>query len=168
MGWYMVQSGLVDMPAVSHYRLAAHLSLAFTIFGLLVWYALKLLNHYQYKQVILANHTRAVMAIIGITIVWGAFVAGLDAGLVYNEFPHMGASIVPMSDWQPNDGLTNLHNNHAFVQFTHRWLGILSFLAVISLWVHAFFGTTIAFACIVWPLWCLFRSALESQHYSLR
>src|SRR6266516_1243107 len=39
LGWYMVQSGLVDNPRVSQYRLTAHLGIAFLVYAAMVWIA---------------------------------------------------------------------------------------------------------------------------------
>lgn len=112
MGWYMVQSGLVDRPSVSHFRLAAHLGLAFLLFGLLLWLALGL----KYRRGALdAPLGWAGLGLLSVTILWGAFVAGLDAGMIYNSFPMMGAGLVPPDFGDPL-------SSPAGVQFVHRWL----------------------------------------------
>ena len=74
MGWYMVQSGLIDMPAVSHYRLAAHLSLAFLIFCLLIWAGLSVKRHNRWPSMPLYYHGLLTLLVLSVTIVWGAFV----------------------------------------------------------------------------------------------
>lgn len=140
MGWYMVQSGLVDRPSVSHYRLAAHLSLALIIYAVLLWAALRLwtkkpetANHSaQAPRCVLIAHGFGALALVSVTIVWGAFVAGLDAGLIYNEFPFMGARLVPNEMWAHTPALINLVENHAAVQFVHRWLGIATGLMTLA------------------------------------
>src|SRR3546814_7204822 len=91
LGWYMVKSGLVDIPAVSQYRLAAHLSLAFVIYGALVWIGLGLLfpesdPMSDRRHRALHRHVAGLLALVALTIVSGAFVAGIHAGLVYNTF----------------------------------------------------------------------------------
>src|SRR5690606_18519646 len=95
MGWFMVASGLVDRPSVSHYRLAAHLSLAFMIFGWAVWLARELAlpaSAQPREPAVRRTLVRALTiigALLGLQIVWGAFVAGLRAGKIYPTFPLM-------------------------------------------------------------------------------
>ncbi len=138
MGWYMVQSGLVDQPAVSHYRLAAHLSLALTVYSYMLWLALGLWRtkpepanapvlHHP-----LPRHGALTLLCVVITIVWGAFVAGLDAGLIYNTFPYMGDGLVPAEMWSKAPAWLNVFENHASVQFVHRLLAMLTGLVAIS------------------------------------
>ncbi len=140
MGWYMVQSGLVDRPSVSHYRLAAHLSLALIIYAVLLWAGLRLWNakpdtangDTKEPRPVLLAHGFGALALVAITIVWGAFVAGLDAGLIYNEFPFMGANLIPSEMWAHSPAAINLVENHASVQFVHRWLGIATGLMTLA------------------------------------
>lgn len=133
MGWFMVQSGLVDRPSVSHYRLAAHLLLALIIYCSLVWVGLSLRPHNKTPLTAhLKPHGIASLAFTFVTILWGAFVAGLDAGMIYNEFPNMGAGLVPPEMWAHKPAWINLFENHATVQFTHRWLAIITMLVVLS------------------------------------
>ncbi len=127
MGWYMVQSGLIDDPSVSHFRLAAHLSLAIILLCLMFWTALHLLNNSHRNAPTPALHAHGWMSLIALcaTIIWGAFVAGLDAGLVYNEtFPLMGGHILPPDIWQNKPLWENFFNLPSGVQFIHRWLAI--------------------------------------------
>ncbi len=123
VGWLMVKSGLVHNPWVSPYRLAFHLSLATVILGAL-YYILKSLRHDLQGR----GTGYAVLAIIAIQIIWGAFVAGLDAGMIYNNFPLMG------DVWMPDElfstGFTGIFEHHATVQFIHRWFAFVV-LAVI-------------------------------------
>lgn len=143
MGWFMVQSGLIDRPSVSHYRLAAHLGLAFLIFGLLIWLGLSLWKGKGEEctaspvSAFLRGHGWMALGMLSVTIIWGAFVAGLDAGLVYNSFPKMGDHFYP-AEIQPGLSLwLHIFENHAWVQFTHRWLGVLTGLFVLSFALHA-------------------------------
>lgn len=141
MGWYMVQSGLIDEPAVSHYRLAAHLGLAFIIFALLLHFGLSLGEKKQKSSLqdrTLAFHTLILTVIYICTVIWGAFTAGLDAGLIYNQnFPKMNGGWIPPNFWALEPGGLNLFENHGTVQFIHRWLAVLTVLAGLALWVHA-------------------------------
>jgi heme a synthase len=131
MGWFMVTSGLVDQPRVSHYRLAAHLSLAFVIFGYAVWLARDLAV--RDSRPLLPEATRAqvvrglgwIGGLLALQIVWGAFVAGLRAGFLYNTFPLMGGGIVPPDLLRMEPALLNFFENPAAVQWVHRVLGTL-------------------------------------------
>jgi cytochrome c oxidase assembly protein subunit 15 len=142
MGWYMVQSGLVDQPAVSHYRLAAHLGLAFAIYAAILWTALDLNSmvtpktskpdNLLYKQGLITT-----IPLI-LTIFWGAYTAGLDAGLVYNDsFPKMGNTWIPSEVWFSQPYWKNLFENHAGVQFMHRWLAMFTALMIVGYALHA-------------------------------
>ena len=92
MGWYMVQSGLVDDPRVSHFRLTAHLGLALLIFGIEFWLALGLLKERIGKPDLLA---RPVLGVVFLMALSGGFVAGMRAGHAYNSFPLMNGHLVP-------------------------------------------------------------------------
>ena len=142
MGWYMVKSGLVDVPAVSHYRLAAHLSLALLIYALMLWIAMTFRK--MAKSAIpkpdtaLYAHGWITLGFIIITIFWGAYTAGLDAGLVYNDtFPKMGETWMPNEIWFYKPFWVNFFENHAGVQFVHRWLAILTACVVLSFSLNA-------------------------------
>lgn len=142
LGWYMVQSGLVDHPDVSHYRLAAHLGLAFLIYGYLFHLALGLLAPAPVHARTSAPRTLyaatlAVLALIFATVIYGAFVAGLDAGFVYNTFPLMGGELVPGGLLALGPPLRNLVENVVTVQFTHRVLAMITLAAISALWWRA-------------------------------
>jgi len=135
LGWYMVTSGLVDRPAVSHFRLAAHLSLAILLYVWIVW----ILSGFSERHAVAgepAGRFLPVMTYLSIaaTIVFGAFVAGLDAGKIYNTFPLMGGALVPADYLRPDHGLGDLINNPVAVQFNHRILAILTVVLVVALW----------------------------------
>jgi cytochrome c oxidase assembly protein subunit 15 len=141
MGWFMVASGLVDRPSVSHYRLAAHLSLAFVIFGFAAWLAREMTVPERRPRV--ADATRRLMrrglAAIGIVfalqVVWGAFVAGLKAGRYHNTFPLMDGRLVPESLYWLEPAILNFFQNPVAVQWTHRVLGTVLGLVVIGVWL---------------------------------
>ncbi len=145
IGWFMVQSGLIDRPSVSHYRLALHLGCALLLYTSLIWMALSVkkednlaLNPIRGTSRCLRAHGVLSLFCIALTLVWGAFVAGLDAGLIYNEFPTMGdGHLVPKEMWYMTPSWINLFENHAAVQFTHRWLAIGSIIVLLSLVTHA-------------------------------
>jgi heme a synthase len=129
LGWIMVKSGLAERPSVSHYRLAAHLSLAFIIFGYAVWLARDL--RARLELVVASRADRRLMlfglagigVLIAVQIVWGAFVAGLKAGFFYNTFPLMAGRLVPphMLAYEPL--LRNFIENPVTVQWLHRLIG---------------------------------------------
>jgi heme a synthase len=137
MGWLMVASGLVDRPSVSHYRLAAHLSLAFVIFGFAVWLAREMSVGADRSRT--SNETGRLMrrglAAVGIVfalqVVWGAFVAGLKAGRYHNTFPLMEGRLVPPSLFWLEPPIANFFQNAVGVQWMHRVLGTVLALVVI-------------------------------------
>lgn len=124
IGWWMVASGLVDRPSVSHFRLAAHLLLALLIFSAMWWVALSL-NDGKLKNKPLPRIVLCLPLLLLITIAWGAFTAGLDAGMIYNSFPLM------YGHFMPPDAPDILHN-HGWVQFTHRWLAMATGIAILA------------------------------------
>ena len=136
MGWLMVASGLVDRPSVSHYRLAAHLGLAFLIFGWAIWLARDLAVRAAGPVYAAAERRLLVrgLSIIGVLlsaqIVWGAFVAGLRAGKAYTTFPLMGGRLVPTDLLTRESVLENFIANPVAVQWMHRVLGTLLAAAV--------------------------------------
>ena len=130
IGWWMVTSGLVDNPAVSQYRLAAHLSMALLILLLLLWTALNLRFGRSKRP---SGRAAATLLLVALTIIAGAFVAGMDAGLLYNEYPLMGDGLVPVEYGE--NGLFDPFDNPATAQFHHRWIAVLTVLAVADLWV---------------------------------
>lgn len=140
MGWVMVQSGLVDRPSVSHYRLAAHLSLAFLIFAWAVWLARELRAR---TSAVLAAEERSLMVrglklvgvVLAVQVVWGAFVAGLRAGKYYPTFPLMGGRLIPSDLLWLENTLQNFVANPIAVQWLHRVIGTILLLSVLGLFV---------------------------------
>ena len=142
LGWYMVKSGLIEHPDVSQYRLTAHLGLALAILGYLSWLALGLLRPEPDPERIqqpghLWGAAIALTGLITVTALSGGFVAGLDAGFVYNTFPLMDGWLIP-------DGLFSLHpfwrnffEDITTVQFVHRSLAEGVLLAVGAFWIGA-------------------------------
>ena len=141
MGWLMVASGLVDRPSVSHYRLAAHLSLAFLIFGWAVWLARELAVRPGAdappagERRLLTRGLGVVGALLSVQIVWGAFVAGLKAGKYYPTFPLMGGRLVPVDLLWLEPAARNFVANPIAVQWVHRVLGTVLAAAVIAVFV---------------------------------
>ena len=127
MGWFMVMSGLVDEPAVSHYRLAAHLVLALVIFCALLWLAFDFTEKQGGGTFCQKRHGWISFALLSITITWGAFTAGLDGGMLYNTWPMMDSHWVPPEMSLPLGFL----NDPGAVQFVHRWLAITAFVFIV-------------------------------------
>ncbi|OHC61343.1 MAG: heme A synthase [Rhodocyclales bacterium RIFCSPLOWO2_02_FULL_63_24] len=132
MGWYMVKSGLVDDPRVSQYRLAAHLGLAFLLFGLMGWTGLGMLQ--PRKAQVGAGDTPTsltlrlgtwLVALVFVMVLSGALVAGIHAGLAYNTFPLMNGHFVPPEILMVEPLWLNFFTNMATVQFDHRLIAWL-------------------------------------------
>jgi heme a synthase len=141
LGWYMVKSGLIDNPDVSQYRLVAHLSAAIIIYGYMFWVAMSLM---RVRHEVLPNFSvKLLFASVFVTcwifatIVTGGFVAGLDAGLIYNTFPLMDGQFVPDGLWIMEPWHKNLFENVTTVQFDHRIFAEVSLLLIIGLWWFA-------------------------------
>jgi cytochrome c oxidase assembly protein subunit 15 len=140
MGWYMVKSGLINNPHVSHFRLALHLILAVIIYSMLFWLFLKsslemLLIQGGGKLLWYKNIVVVSIALLFVQIFAGGLVAGLDAGLVYNSFPLMGSGFIP-SEIMPYSLSAHNFSDPVFVQFHHRVIayllsGVISYLVVI-------------------------------------
>ena len=138
LGWYMVKSGLVDLPHVSQYRLTAHLVAAFTIYAYMFWVAMSL----KFPASGTSNHSwfgrsLALTCLISLTIISGGFVAGLKAGKVYNTFPMMGDSWIPPGTMALNPFWRNLFDNTTTVQLDHRVLAVVTLLAVVFFWYRS-------------------------------
>lgn len=140
-GWYMVKSGLISAPCVSHFRLAIHLLLAIALYALLFW---QLMEQSFFKISIgaktilmpISSWLNICLILLFIQITFGAFVAGLDAGLVYNQFPLMGDSITPNEITFGTFG-SNSFYDPVFVQFIHR---ILAYIVTIAILITCFIG----------------------------
>ena len=147
LGWYMVQSGLVDRPDVSAYRLTAHLGLAVLIYGYIFWTALGLLAPQpqpqpQPQQASGDSGWRlgrigapVLTALVFLTLLSGGFVAGNDAGLAYNSFPLMDGRFVPEDIFRLEPWWRNFFENLPLVQLDHRLLALLTVFATLALWL---------------------------------
>jgi len=139
LGWYMVQSGLVDNPRVSQFRLAAHLGIAFLIYAAMLWIALDLLFPRESQPGGVSRGLRrfafALAALIFLMALSGGLVAGIRAGLAYNTFPLMNGNIVPPEIFSLEPWHLNFSSNMATVQFDHRLLALLLALLVPWFWL---------------------------------
>lgn len=177
LGWYMVKSGLEDsimdtpgaVPRVSQYRLAAHLGTALVLYGGMLATGLAVIQDWRYArsgawggsktvswESVLSNpvirsftrKSRTLTALVFLTALSGAFVAGLDAGLLYNEFPLMGGRIVPPMDElfsaayakaadRSDIWWRNIFENPTAVQFDHRLLAMTTYMSTCLLYLHS-------------------------------
>ncbi len=135
LGWYMVKSGLVDVPHVSQYRLTAHLSMAFLVYGFMFWVALSLWfqDDRPGRQPWFAR-TVGLTSLLVVTILSGGFVAGLRAGKIYNTFPLMGDSLVPDGLFALSPFWRNFFENATTAQFDHRLLALTTFSLIVLYW----------------------------------
>ena len=126
IGWWMVKSGLVNDPTVSQYRLTIHLSNALLILSLLIWVYLDVKEGVSQIK---PDFSFFMFSILFITIIAGAFVAGMDAGLMYNEYPFMGDSLIPENYGEYQ--LLDPFENPASAQFHHRHLALFTTLCTL-------------------------------------
>lgn len=156
MGWYMIMSGLIDNPYVSHYRLTAHLVLAVLIYSWLLRLIFGLVlssdssNQTRRRDRAPLFFTAAVMQwLILLMIATGGLVAGTKAGFIYNSWPKMGADWMPALVSSLTPWWRNFVDNPIAIQFLHRWLAIIIGVAVVvfawavrrqapRLWIHGF------------------------------
>ena len=139
LGWIMVKSGLVNEPAVSHYRLSAHLLLAVTIYAFLIWTALDLLGtRRRCRDRRLRHWVQGLVALIFVQIGLGGLVAGLKAGHVYADWPWMNGRFVPELAWSMRPVWRNFLDNAALVQFNHRLGAYLLVLAMTAIMIRSF------------------------------
>ena len=136
LGWYMVKSGLQVRLDVSPYRLTAHLGMALVIYIICVWTALDLRGPRSEAGTTprqLRGWLIAAVCLTIITMLSGGFVAGLDAGRVYNTFPLMGGRLVPPGYTLPGAGWRNAFENPAAAQFHHRVLALVTAVLLLVL-----------------------------------
>ncbi len=138
LGWIMVKSGLVNNPHVSHYRLAAHLVTAIGLMCFIYWISLSIKNISKTKteNKSIYKFTSIFIVVVFIQLIYGAFVAGLKAGLMYNTFPKMGANWLPAETDLMLDriGAMAFLESGGLVQFTHRLIAyVLLVLGVVYL-----------------------------------
>jgi cytochrome c oxidase assembly protein subunit 15 len=140
MGWFMVKSGLIDRPDVSHFRLSAHLTIAFIIYIMLTfsfWSYLDKQSSFErsVRNSQIKNHSnRIIFSIILLisTIASGAFVSGTNAGWAYNNFPLMGDNFLPPILYgKDNPALITYFNDIGFIQFFHRVLATLTLFLIL-------------------------------------
>ena len=161
LGWYMVMSGLVDRTDVSHFRLSAHLLLAFAIMGALIWTALDLRDLARTGENRPSRVTGAAVATLAVLfgqLLFGAWVAGLNAGQVANDWPTMQGRLLPEGIEWSNGAFFALTHDPFLIHFIHRWWAWVVVAALVifarrvkarergrpaSIAIHSAFGTQI-------------------------
>jgi heme a synthase len=137
LGWFMVKSGLVSSPHVSHFRLAVHLIFAFLTFGYIFWV---LLGIFFEEEITLADYPVIrklgwiLFPVVIVQIVYGAFVAGLRAGTLYNTFPKMGSEWIAEGVTAVSPFYENFIYGLAGVQFIHRYIAYAVVGLIIAIW----------------------------------
>jgi|TARA_B110001452_G_scaffold128517_1_gene106758 heme a synthase len=133
IGWYMVSSGLIENNDVSHFRLSVHLTLALFILSLIYWFILDLFKTKKFKIKISNLLLFFILLLIVLQIILGAFLSGLDGGLIYNSWPSMNGAVFP-NDVSINDYWTSqFFYNPSIIQFFHRLTAYIILFFVIFL-----------------------------------
>ena len=137
-GWYMVTSGLVDRVDVSHFRLSVHLVLAFIILSLILW------NYLIFSKLKKSNNQISqvlpiiFLFLIFMQIIIGAFVAGMDAGKIYNTWPLMGESFFPDDNIYANIFSISAFSDPSLVQFMHRNLAYIILISYLCIFFYIY------------------------------
>lgn len=134
LGWYMVQSGLVDRPSVSQYRLTAHLGLAVALYAAILWQALSLAfprrDRASAESSRLPSIALLVMLLVYLMILSGGLVAGTDAGFSYPTWPKMGPGFVPPGLYQGSPAWLAAFEDVTTIQFNHRMFAYALFFGI--------------------------------------
>jgi len=133
VGWYMVSSGLIQNNDVSHFRLSIHLSLALFILCLIFWHILDIFRVEKFQEKISNLLLFFILKLIVIQIILGAFLSGLDGGLIYNSWPDMNGSFFPNDVSYLDLFSTQLFHNVSIIQFLHRFTAYLLLFFIIIL-----------------------------------
>lgn len=140
IGWWMVKSGLEMNPYVSHFRLAVHLILAQIILSLIFFQLLKRTVKDQYEKID-NQHLGLFITfnlIILLTVIYGAFMAGLDAGQSFNTWPKMGESYIPENLIFWDEKFWGIFENSVFIHFFHRILAYSSLVIILFIFWFGF------------------------------
>ena len=129
MGWYMVQSGLVDRPDVSQYRLTAHLGLAIAIYAYIVWLTIGLFSPERQPRNDAESSVFNMIGLVYLMILSGGFVAGTNAGLSFPTWPLMGDRFIPPALYR--DGLVSAFEQVTTIHFNHRMLAYVTGVVLI-------------------------------------
>ena len=157
LGWFMVASGLQDNPDVSHYRLAIHLSAAFTVFSLVLWTVFDIREgrrSFSSDGSAVGGWARVLLVLLVLQIAWGAFTAGLDAGHMYNTWPLMNGEFMPGNVTAHGSLWKDFTDHRDGVQFIHRNLAWLVAAAFVAVAVH-YRRTGSMRGVWIWLLWAV-------------
>jgi cytochrome c oxidase assembly protein subunit 15 len=133
VGWFMVSSGLIENTDVSHYRLALHLSLALTILSIIFWFIMETIKISPFKKKFNNSFLNFFFILIILQIVLGAFLAGMDGGLIYNSWPDINGNFLPNDINNIDLFLFSSLDNPSVVQFYHRLTAYLLFISLLFL-----------------------------------
>jgi cytochrome c oxidase assembly protein subunit 15 len=133
VGWFMVSSGLIENTDVSHYRLALHLSLALTILSIIFWFIMETIKISPFKKKFNNSFLNFFFILIILQIILGAFLAGMDGGLIYNSWPDMNGNFLPNDINNIDLFLYSSLDNPSVVQFYHRFTAYLLFISLLFL-----------------------------------
>ncbi len=140
IGWYMVQSGLVENTTVSHFRLAVHLNIALILFVSIFWYFLNILKS-KSKYFFYVNKEdffiKFFVIILFLQVTLGAFTSGLDAGQIYQTWPSMNNKFLPDDYDFSNIIIKDIFNNPSVVQFLHRIMAYLILVYFLSILIYS-------------------------------
>jgi len=140
IGWWMVKSGLVDRPDVSHYRLTTHLGMAVSLYIALLWIAF---SHWKavdaksnFQSVPGHGFAKILLGMVFLVLLSGGLVAGLNAGHQFNTFPLMAGHLIPPGLFSIDPWYMNFFENMLTLQFNHRYFAILTASLVIGFWFY--------------------------------
>ncbi len=142
LGWFMVKSGLVDNPAVSHIRLAAHLMLAFLVAQYVMWLVLHVRSKSDSLRSTISTSNSAIGLLLLLQIMYGAFVAGTKGGYMYPTYPDFSGQMVPDGIFSLTGIWANLLSNPITIQFVHRYVALLLLGIIVVYWIQAKKRTT--------------------------
>jgi cytochrome c oxidase assembly protein subunit 15 len=140
LGWFMVRSGLIDNPDVSHFRLSLHLTFAFITFAYTLWVALDLIYPERNNAILpLRKIARFALVFLLLQIIYGGFVAGLNAGLIHNHWPLMsdGQFLHESVILEKDSWLLRLTEGKSGVQFVHRTLAYVVVGFILALYLKS-------------------------------
>ena len=142
VGWWMVSSGLTGTVLdVASYRLATHLGLAFIILGYITWFILLLGRNETFLLQTRRNAepkfiflSTGLLHLTFLQILFGALVAGIDAGRSYTDWPLMAGQVFPPDLFYLNPWWRNFFEDPGLVQFVHRISGYILFVFCVYSW----------------------------------
>lgn len=140
LGWFMVKSGLVDNPDVSHFRLSLHLTFAFITFAYTLWVALDLMYPEKNPAIKPLRKTAWIaVVILLIQIIYGGFVAGLNAGLIHNHWPLMsdGQFFHESIMLEKDSWFLRLTESKSGIQFVHRTMAYVVVAGILYLYFQS-------------------------------